>query len=190
MNSSRFPTGSSQPLTPLIELAHHRWNIPVIAELSRGPGAKFVTMANRLGASRASLSSSLAYLIRLGLVEKNEGHGHPMRPEYLLTPTGKQVSDQCQALTRILRRSEETDLAFRKWTLPLLAVIGDETRRFNELRGQLEIATPRAVTLGLKGLLGARWAKRTIVDDYPPTAGYALRARGRQVLACVDGLWG
>ena len=190
MNSNKDNPVANPQLAPLIELAHHRWNIPVIAELSRGHGAKFVTMANRLGASRASLSSSLAYLICLGLVEKNEGHGHPMRPEYLLTPTGKDISKQCEALTRILNRSEETDLAFRKWTLPLLAVIGDETRRFNELRGRLESATPRAVTLGLKGLLRAQWARRTLIDDYPPTAGYQLEGRGRQVLACVDGLYG
>jgi len=189
MNAPTDPSSRNPQLAPLIELAHHRWNIPVIAELSRGPGAKFVTMANRLGASRASLSSSLAYLIRLGLVEKNEGHGHPMRPEYLLTPTGRDISEQCRALIRVLRRDDETDLAFRKWTLPLLAVIGDETRRFNELSGRLEGATPRAVTLGLKALLRAHWARRTLIDDYPPTAGYELKGRGRQVLACVDGLW-
>lgn len=175
-------------LAPLIELVHHRWNIPVIAELYRQSGAKFITMVNRLGVSRASLSTSLANLIDLGLVHKNTGHGHPMRPEYLLTPDGGRIGKQCLNLMHTLRRSDDADLAFRKWTLPLIAVIGEETRRFNELRSQLDGATPRAITLGLKSLLHQRWATRTLLDEYPPAAGYQLMQRGRRVLTCVDAL--
>ncbi|MEM8815764.1 MAG: winged helix-turn-helix transcriptional regulator [Pseudomonadota bacterium] len=176
-------------LSPLIELVHHRWNIPVIAELQRGSGAKFVTLVNRLAVSRASLSASLKNLVDLGLVEKNSGHGHPMRPEYLLTDEGKRLGAQCLKLTQAVDRDGEADLAFRKWTLPLVTVIGEETRRFNELRGQLGDATPRAITLGLKALLQRQWAARTLIDDYPPAAGYQLLHRGRRVLTCVDGLW-
>lgn len=180
----------NRDLTPLIELVHHRWNVPIIAELHRQSGAKFVTMVNHLGVSRASLSTSLADLIDLGLVRKNTGHGHPMRPEYLLTRRGERIGEQCMKLTRTLQQSDETDLAFRKWTLPLVAVIGEETRRFNELRSQLDGATPRAITLGLKSLLHQRWAARTLIDEYPPAAGYRLMGRGRRVLACVHGLYG
>ena len=183
-----IPT-DDRSLAPLIELVHHRWNIPVIAELYCQSGAKFITMVNRLGVSRASLSTSLANLIDLGLVQKNTGHGHPMRPEYLLTPAGERIGEQCMKLTRTLRRADETDLAFRKWTLPLIAVIGEETRRFNELRSQLDGATPRAITLGLKSLLHQRWATRTLIDEYPPAAGYRLMHRGRRVLGCVHGLY-
>ena len=92
-------------------------------------------------------------------------------------------------LTRTLQRADETDFAFRKWTLPLIAVIGEETRRFNELRSQLDGATPRAITLGLKSLLHQRWATRTLIDEYPPAAGYQLMQRGRRVLTCVDALY-
>ncbi len=176
-------------LAPLIELVHHRWNIPVIAELYRQSGAKFITVVNRLGVSRASLSTSLTKLIDLGLVQKNTGHGHPMRPEYLLTPAGEHIGEQCLSLTRTLRRNDDAKLAFRKWTLPLLVVIGEETRRFNELRSQLDGATPRAITLGLKSLLHQNWAARTLIDEYPPAAGYRLMHRGRRVLACVHGLY-
>ncbi len=176
-------------LLPLIELAHHRWNIPIIAELHRGSGAKFVTLANRLSAPRGSLSASINDLIEQGLVMRNPGHGHPMRPEYLLTPTGAAIGEQCSRLARLVERRNEDDLAYRKWTLPLVAAIGARARRFNELRSLLGArATPRAITLGLKAIQSAGWAERSIIDAYPPAAGYALMPRGRRVLAAVDGL--
>lgn len=176
-------------LAPLIELVHHRWNIPVIAELYLRSGAKFITLVNSLGVSRASLSTSLRDLVDLGLVSKNPGHGHPLRPEYLLTDAGTEIGDECLSLTRLVRRRKETDLAFRKWTLPLVAALGDEFRRFNEVRDALTGATPRAVTLGLKSMLERHWATRRLIDDYPPAAGYELMPKGRSILARVSGMY-
>ncbi|MEM9208187.1 MAG: winged helix-turn-helix transcriptional regulator [Pseudomonadota bacterium] len=176
-------------LTPLIDLAHHRWNIPIVAELHRRSGAKFITLANCLSASRGSLCASISDLIEQGLVMRNPGHGHPMRPEYLLTPSGEAIGEQCLRLARLVERRNEADLAYRKWTLPLVAAIGAQAKRFNELRTLLgRSATPRAVTLGLKAMQSAGWAERSIIDAYPPAAGYALRPTGRRVLAVVDGL--
>lgn len=172
----------------LIELVHHRWNIPIIAELRLHSGAKFITLVNSLGVSRASLSTSLQDLIDLGLVKRNPGHGHPMRPEYLLTQEGSEIGEDCLSLTRLVRRRKETDLAFRKWTLPLVAAIGDDVRRFHEVRNALLGATPRAVILGLKAMLERRWAARTLIDDYPPAAGYALLPKGQRILARISGL--
>ena len=177
-----------QDIYPLIRLVHHRWNIPIIAELDRESGAKFITLVNRLGVSRASLSKSLEHLIELGIVVRNPGHGHPMRPEYLLSERGAAIGPDCQSLMRIVRRRNEVDIALRKWTLPLVAAIGERNLRFNELRSALQEATPRAITIGLKVLLHQRWAARTLIDDYPPTAGYELRPKGQNILACVDGL--
>ena len=180
----------SSPLTPLIDLAHHRWNIPVVAELHRRSGAKFITLANSLGASRSSLSTSLNDLIEQGLVMRNPGYGHPMRPEYLLTPHGDDIGDQCLRLARLLERRDEADLAYRKWTLPLVAAIGARVKRFSEVRTALgEQATPRAITLGLKSMLSVDWAERSLIDDYPPAAGYALMPKGQRVLELVSELY-
>ena len=123
----------------LISLVQHRWNIPVIAELYRHSGTKFVTLINHLSVSRASLTASLGHLIDLGLVERNTGYGHPMRPEYLLTKDGTTIGADCCSLMRIVRRRDELDLAFRKWTLPLVAAIGQQNLRFNELRARMPI---------------------------------------------------
>ena len=71
----------------------------------------------------------------------------------------------------------------------LVAAIGDGVRRFGEVRSLLgETATPRATTLGLKAILSADWAERTLIDDYPPTAGYRLSADGRRIFRRVDDL--
>lgn len=178
----------SKQLDLLVELVHHRWNIPIIAELHKRSGAKFVILASALGVSRASLSASLSDLIELGFVMKNTGHGHPMRPEYVLTEAGKRIGDDCLRLRHLLRRRNEEDVAYRKWTLPLVAAIGDDTRRFNEVQLILPDASPRAITLGLKAMLAERWARRSLIDDFPPTAGYALLPKGRSVLQHVSQL--
>ena len=184
MSASNLHTG----LCRLTRLVHHRWNILLVAELHRHSGAKFITLVQGLEVSRGSLSASLADLIDLGYVQKNTGHGHPMRPEYLLTRHGLAIGDDCLSLVRILQRKDEVDLAFRKWTLPLVVAIGARRLRFNQLRSSLRNATPRAIAIGLKSLLKHGWADRSIIDDYPPTAGYELRGKGQQILVCASSL--
>ena len=161
----------------------------MLALLYKRSGCKFVTLVNSLGVSRASLSASLTDLIEMGLVRRNTGHGHPMRPEYLLTDEGKEIGAICANLNTAVQRRRAADLAYRKWTLPLMAALGDDVLRFNELKAALSVATPRAITLGLKSIVHERWATRTLIDDYPPAAGYQLRPTGQRILSCVDGLY-
>lgn len=176
-------------LSRLTSLVHHRWNIPIIAELHRHSGAKFISLINQLQVNRGSLSVSLTHLVGLGFVRRNEGHGHPMRPEYLLTKHGLAIGDECLKLVETLRRRDEVDLAFRKWTLPLVVAIGPRRSRFNELRSSLCDATPRAITIGLRSLLKHGWANRRLIDEFPPTAGYELRPKGRRILDCLESLY-
>ncbi|WP_405241400.1 winged helix-turn-helix transcriptional regulator [Lentisalinibacter salinarum] len=180
--------GRRERLTPLLDLVERRWSIPVLAELHRGSGAKFVTLAHRLDVGRGSLSATLTHLIELGLVCRNPGHGHPMRPEYLLTDRGRRAAYHCAGLARVVGEGGNADVAYRKWSLPLIAVIGDGRVRFRDLRRSLTSATPRAITLGLKGLLEHHWIERSVLDGYPPAAGYCLRAPGKRVYASLEGL--
>jgi len=160
-------------LEPLISLCHHRWNLPVLAELYRDSGCKFVTLVNRLGISRDSLQRSLRALIAAGLARRNPGYGHPLRPEYVLTEGGAPPGKAALAL---LSRLPEADrgLALKKWTLPILAAVGAGAERFGELREALPKLTPRALTLALKALATRRWLRREVEDGYPPRARYRL----------------
>ena len=179
-----------EDLSSLIALVHRRWNIPILAELHRTRGAKFVSLKNALDVGRASLSASLNDLIEQGLVARNTGYGHPMRPEYLLTESGEMFGAICGELMSAFRTASDVDLALRKWTLPIVAAIGDGVRRFSEVRHALGAPTPRAIALALKAMSEGNWLRRTLIDDYPPTAGYALKPKGRRILEIVQRLQG
>ena len=149
--------------------------MPVLAEIRRTRGSRFATLAGRLGVTGESLRRTLAYLLDEGLVERNPGYGHPLRPEYLLTRRGKIVAPHVRRLLDRLAGHEEVGL--KKWSLPVLAAL-DEPRRFSELRATLP-ASPRALTLALKDLQAARLVRRRVTDEYPPQVRYeATRAAG------------
>ena len=76
----------------LTALFRRRWACPVIAELHRSDGAKFVTLVNRLGSNPAAMRTTLDDLLELGWIRRNPGYGHPMRPEYLLTAHGERIA--------------------------------------------------------------------------------------------------
>ena len=127
----------------LIALCHHRWSAPVLAELGRTHGTRFVVLAKHLGVGRTSLRRTLDALVELGLVRRNPGYGHPLRPEYLLTSAGESVAARCE---RLLAAVDGTrDVVLRKWSLPVLAALGQRAR-FSELRDALPGVTPRAAT--------------------------------------------
>ena len=66
--------------------------------------------------------------------------------------------------------------------------IGDDVRRFSDVRFALGQSTPRAIALALKAMSERNWVRRTLIDDYPPTAGYTLKPKGLRILAIVQRL--
>ena len=163
-------------MSTLVTLCHHRWSIPVLAEIRRTGGSRFATLLGRLGVAGESLRRTLAYLQDEGLVERNPGYGHPLRPEYVLTAGGRELAPHAADLAASLGRHE--DVALKKWSLPVLAAL-DEPRRFSELRSRLP-ATPRALTLALKDLQADGLVRRHVTDEYPPQVRYeATRAAAR-----------
>jgi DNA-binding HxlR family transcriptional regulator len=166
-------------LNRFISVFHRRWTVPVLVELYRGRGAKFVTLHNRLGVSRAILSATLDDLIDEGWVHRNPGYGHPMRPEYILTEVGRQLAPSSGRLLETVRRLKIEPLAFRKWTMPVTLVLGSEPHRFGELRNELSAITPRALTLSLKDMERDGLVQRDVLEEYPPVPSYSLQRRAR-----------
>lgn len=169
-------------MSSLVELCHHRWTLPVLAEIERTQGSRFATLGGRLGVSGESLRRTLAWLVDAGLVTRNPGYGHPLRPEYVFTRRGARLGPRAQRLLETLRGHEEVGL--KKWSLPVLAVL-DEPRRFSELRAALPEATPRALTLALKDIRAAGLVSRTVLDDYPPAVVYEATAAGRPIVSAA-----
>jgi len=165
-------------MSSLAELSHHRWTLPVLAEIERTRGSRFATLSERLGVSGESLRRTLGWLVDAGLVTRNPGYGHPLRPEYVFTRRGARLGPSAQRLLEALRGHE--DIGLKKWSLPVLAELG-EPRRFSELRAALPDATPRALTLALKDLRSAGLVNRTVLDDYPPAVVYEATPAGQPI---------
>jgi DNA-binding HxlR family transcriptional regulator len=166
----------------LLLCCRHRWSMPVLAELHRtGGGTRFVVLINRLGMSRDSLARTLASQIESGLVLRNPGYGHPLRPECILAPRGALLAPSCARLLALLRRLKVEDTALRRWPLGITATIAAGRRRFSEIRSALPSITTRALAIGLRDLQGAHLIERTVWDDSPPLIEYRLSPRGAQV---------
>jgi DNA-binding HxlR family transcriptional regulator len=165
----------------LIRLCHHRWAIPILAELHRARGSRFAAIANRLGINRDSLTKTLQDLILDGLVQRNPGYGHPLRPEYILTARGKRIGPTCWEIVQFLAKYRLQNVGFQKWSLPVLAALDDDHDRFAEIKSALNGITSRALTLTLKKLQSAGLIERTVIDDFPPTTRYTLTQKGHQL---------
>jgi DNA-binding HxlR family transcriptional regulator len=180
------------PISEVIGLFHHRWTVPVLAELDRTGGTRAVTLMRRLDVGRESLGRTLHALIALRLVRRNPGYGHPLRPEYLLTERGAAVAPSCRALLDGLRALGLEAVGLNKWSVPVLVALsaGGEpsAHRFSELRDELPGISPRALTLALKALTDAGVVRRTVLDTFPPATRYGLARRGRRLGPAVRGV--
>jgi DNA-binding HxlR family transcriptional regulator len=173
-------------------LGGNRWAIPVMALLSREGGARFAVMARALGPSdqglsHHSLTRCLAYLRESGWVIPNPGHGHPLRPEYLLSEAGRPVGAMCE---RVMAERTRLSLApedLSRWSLPLVAGLTPDWARFGAIQAQLDPITPRALSLTIKTSIGQDLVRRRVEDLYPPVALYGLTGRGQDLAGAILG---
>lgn len=162
-------------------LSRHRWAVAVLAHMADRGGGRFAEMANRIGAPRDSLRRTIAALAAEGWIVANPGHGHPLRPDYLLTEAGRKIGGACREIAAAQARAGMPPQAVTRWSLPLLHLIGAGEARFNRLERAMEGATPRAVAASLKALTGHGLVTREVVAGYPPTSAYRLTGRGETV---------
>lgn len=170
----------SQAISGLVRLCHHGWVIPLVVELGRERGARFVVLQNRLGVARTTLERALSAALDQDLVMRNPGYGHPLRPEYLLTPWGERLGLACEAVHEatkgitISAAVRPSDLVRRKWSLPVLASLCSGSSRYSDLQGDLAGCTPRALSVALEHLQVAGWIRRKVIDDRPPGPRYHI----------------
>lgn len=174
---------SSAPDPLLAQLTSHRWLVPLLADLAAHRGARFVELLNRLQLARDSLARTLDAATAVGWVQRNPGHGHPLRPEYILTEQGEAAALRAAAIAEAQAAIALPPGATTRWGLPLVAGIGAGHDRFNALSRLLAPATPRALSQGLAALGRHGLVMREVVDTRPPSSLYGLTGNGRVLAA-------
>lgn len=155
-------------------LYHHRWAIPIIAQIHKNNGAKYIFLHKSLQISKAVLSDTLPILIEAGYIQKNPGYGHPLRPEYIISPSGKLIANQCLDLYESLKKEGLESLISSKWCLPLILVIAKDRKRFSEIKEDIKTLTSRSLSYTLKKLENEKIVIRTVIPDHPPVTYYRL----------------
>ena len=99
-----------------------------------------------------------------------------------MSPSHKHVRGECLAVREVLNRVGD------KWSVLIVALLGDGTKRFSELRRMIEGISQRMLTLTLKGLERDGLITRTVYPTIPPRVEYQLTKLGRGLLVPITGL--
>ncbi|MGX1499514.1 DNA-binding HxlR family transcriptional regulator [Labrenzia sp. MBR-25] len=145
----------------LVNLTSKTWSLKILAQLHAGIPGRQAPLIASTGASRSSFAASLDHLFHLGLLERNPGHGHPLRPEFRLTDKGKAVAAMASRIEEIVPDEEAFAVLRRSWTVPILAVTGTPSR-FSAIKSGLGPVTDRALSKSLGVLEEREWLRRDI----------------------------
>jgi DNA-binding HxlR family transcriptional regulator len=90
--------------------------------------------------------------------------------------------ESCPAVREVLDRIGD------KWSVLIVSVLGDGSKRFSELRRSIEGISQRMLTLTLRGLERDGLVTRTIFPTVPPRVDYELTRLGRTLLEPLSAL--
>lgn len=172
---------STDPLELLIAMGQHRWLPILLAEIAKSDGARFVELIHRMNISRESLSRTIESAIALGWVVRNPGHGHPLRPEYILSDAGIVVAMRAAEIVHAEAMNGLSPLGMNRWSRPIIRVIDEGERRYSAIANRLSGSNPRALTQSLKALVSQHLVDRRVIDGYPPTSEYMLTENGLSI---------
>jgi len=145
----------------LVNITSRTWSLKILALLHSGVPGRQAQLLAATNASRTSFTTSLYHLVKLGLLEKNPGHGHPLRPEYRLTQEGVLVAKTASKIISSVTKSDELLLIRRTWTVPVLALTATP-QRFSEIKTRLTPITDLALSKSLLLLEEQHWLSRDI----------------------------
>lgn len=173
---------STAPSNLLLMLCGQRWLLPVMAGFQTRGGARFAELLGAIGLPRDSLARALEAAREQGWIMANPGHGHPLRPEWIVTEAGREVAELAAAIAQRMQTLDLTSPELTRWSLPVLRALLTGTDRFNQLVRQLAPASPRALSQTLQTLVANDLVGREVEDSFPPSSRYRLTKRG-QILA-------
>ncbi|MFV0385537.1 winged helix-turn-helix transcriptional regulator [Paracoccus sp. (in: a-proteobacteria)] len=167
-------------ITAFVNITARAWAIPILSHLHAGVAGRQAPLLAATGASRTAFAQSMEHLISLGLLERNPGHGHPLRPEFRLTQKGAAAAAIAHGVQNVSTK-EDQDLLRRSWTLPVLTTL-HRPRHFNEIKRNLPTITDRALSQSLKSMEVRDWVCRDVdVAARPPRSIYRAVNRGGEI---------
>lgn len=154
-----------------VNITSRAWALPILSNLHTGVAGRQAPLLAATGASRTAFAQSMEHLISIGLLERNPGHGHPLRPEFRLTPSGIKAAAIAHKIQRVTA-AQDQNLIRRSWTLPILTSL-HTPGHFNEIKRKLHTITDRALSQSLKSMEVKNWVCRS-VDEVarPPRSIY------------------
>lgn len=100
-----------------------------------------------------------------------------------MSPSHRHVSpDSCPAIREVLNRVGD------KWSVLIVGLLADGSKRFSELRRTIEGISQRMLTLTLKGLERDGLVTRTVYPTIPPRVEYQLTKLGRTLRKPIQAL--
>ena len=169
----------------LVKLTSRAWSLDILALMQSGTPGRQAALVTASGAGRTALVQSLEHLIDIGLLERNPGHGHPLRPEYRLTPAGIEAAIMAQRIKNTDTDTTGLKLLRRAWTVPVLAVSSAPVH-FSDIKSELISISDRALSQSLKQLMAQRWIQRSVDADVIPSRPlYNAVATGAQVSRAI-----
>jgi DNA-binding HxlR family transcriptional regulator len=106
----------------------------------------------------------------------------PAQERTSLLPGNLHVPEDCRAVSDVLDRVGD------KWSVLVVVTLGDDSKRFNELRRSIASISQRMLTLTLRGLERDGLVTRTVFPTIPPRVDYKLTELGRSLLQPVTAL--
>lgn len=165
----------------LVNLCSRTWSLTALSLMANGVSPRVSPLAAAANCGRTAMGVSVEHLVQLGLLERNPGHGHPLRPEFRLTSDGEYIADWAAGLTGLMKSDFDKALLRTKWSLPLVNCLPEE-KRYGDLRRELMPVTDRALSNCLKQLAENDWVKRKVDSVLsPPTVTYQTAKLGKKV---------
>ncbi len=149
-----------------VNITSRAWALAILSNLHAGIPGRQAALLSATGASRTAFAQSLDHLIKMGLLERNPGYGHPLRPEFRLTQFGITAAAIASKIQDV-STDEDQDLLRRSWTLPVLTSLHTPSQ-FNEIKRKLQTITDRALSQSLKSMEVRNWVCRSVDGSARP----------------------
>ena len=163
-----------------VNITSRAWAIPILSSLHSGSAGRQAPLLAATGATRTAFAQSMDHLIELGLIERNPGYVHPLRPEFRLTSQGKTIAAIADKI-RDVSTEEDWPLLRRSWTLPVLTSL-HRPCHFIDIKRHLPMITDRALSQSLKSMEARSWVCRSVDGAArPPRSIYSAVNTGGEI---------